>query len=309
VLTLVESILENPEPILMKQLDKIKTEKLAELKAQGVEYDERIAELEKLEYPKPHRDFLYATYNDFAKKHPWLGQENIRPKSVAREMYEQFYTFDEYVREYGLQRSEGLVLRYISDVYKALSQTVPDRFKDEGVLDIEAYFRTMVREVDSSLLDEWEKLQGFAPRPERAQSAGGAPRSGEAGGDAGGFDKRAFVARVRSEMHRLLKALAAKNYEEAARCVAPGRSGEWTPAQIEGAMADYWAEYDAIMLDQEARSVKHTQVEQMDEQEWNVSQTVVDPQGENGWSIDCTVDLSQPRDPALPWIALRRIGG
>ena len=133
VLTLVESILENPELVLRKQLDRLKTEKIAELKAAGVEYDERMAELEKLEYPKPNRDFIYDTFNAFAAAHPWVGQENIRPKSIAREMYEQFSSFDEYIRDYELQRAEGLLLRYLSEVYKALVQTVPDRGQNDEI--------------------------------------------------------------------------------------------------------------------------------------------------------------------------------
>jgi hypothetical protein len=58
---------------------------MAEMKAAGVEYDERIAELDKLEHPKPNKDFIYDTFNAFAKRHPWVGQENIRPsRSPAR---------------------------------------------------------------------------------------------------------------------------------------------------------------------------------------------------------------------------------
>ena len=116
LLTLVESILENPELILRKQLDRIKGDKMAELKEQGMEYDERMAELEKLEYPKPNREFIYETFNAFAAAHPWVGQENIRPKSIAREMYEDFQSFPEYIRDYELQRSKGLLLRYCRSV-------------------------------------------------------------------------------------------------------------------------------------------------------------------------------------------------
>src|SRR5262249_49153017 len=140
LLTLVESILENPDLVLMRQLDKIKTEKMAEMKAAGVEYDDRIAELEKLEYPKPNRDFVYDTFTAFAKKHPWVGQENIRPKSIAREMFETFQSFPEYVKDYGLERGEGLLLRYLSDVYKTLVQTVPAPAKTLEVDDVITYF-------------------------------------------------------------------------------------------------------------------------------------------------------------------------
>ncbi|MEZ4314100.1 MAG: DUF3516 domain-containing protein [Polyangiaceae bacterium] len=129
LLSLVESILEDPDIILQKQLDKVKRDKLFELKAAGVEYEERMAELEKLEYPKPLRDFIYGTFNQFSAPRPWMKSENIRPKSVAREMYESFLSFTEYIREYGIERSEGLLLRYLSDVYKTLTQTVPARMK------------------------------------------------------------------------------------------------------------------------------------------------------------------------------------
>src|SRR6202007_2332162 len=96
--------------ILRKQLDKVKSQKMAELKQAGIEYEERLAEMEKLEYPKPNREFVYETFNAFADRHPWVGQENIRPKSIAREMFENFRSFAEYVLDYELQRSEGLLL-------------------------------------------------------------------------------------------------------------------------------------------------------------------------------------------------------
>jgi superfamily II RNA helicase len=114
LLTLVESILEDPDIILRKQLDKLKDQKMAEMKMEGIEYDERMEELEKLEYPKPNREFIYSTFNAFADKHPWVGQENIRPKSIAREMFESFRSFSDYIRDYELQRAEGLLLRHLS---------------------------------------------------------------------------------------------------------------------------------------------------------------------------------------------------
>ena len=104
---------------------------MADMKARGLEYQERMDELEKLEYPKPNRDFIYSTFNAFANKHPWVGQENIRPKSIAREMFEQFRSFGDYIRDYELQRSEGLLLRHLNSVFKVLAQTVPDAAKTD----------------------------------------------------------------------------------------------------------------------------------------------------------------------------------
>src|SRR6266516_731994 len=122
LLTLVESIIENPDIILRKQLDRVKDQKMAEMKMEGLDYNERMEELEKLEYPKPNREFIYSTFNAFAARHPWVGEENIRPKSIAREMFVQFRSFGDYVRDYDLQRAEGLLLRHLSSVHKALAQ-------------------------------------------------------------------------------------------------------------------------------------------------------------------------------------------
>src|SRR6185295_12061019 len=120
LITLVESILEDPDIVLRKQLDKLKSQKMAEMKQDGVEYQERLDELEKLEYPKPRREFIYSTFNAFADRHPWVGQENIRPKSIVREMFEQFRSFADYIKDYELQRAEGVLLRHLHSVYKVL---------------------------------------------------------------------------------------------------------------------------------------------------------------------------------------------
>src|SRR5712675_872679 len=125
------------------------------MKMAGIEYDERMEELEKLEYPKPNREFVYSTFNAFADRHPWVGQENIRPKSIAREMFEQFRSFADYIKDYELQRAEGSLLRHLSSVHKVLAQTVPDASKSDAVGEMELYLGLMIRQVDSSLLEEW----------------------------------------------------------------------------------------------------------------------------------------------------------
>jgi superfamily II RNA helicase len=300
VLTLVESILENPELILMKQLDRLKTEKVAELKALGVEYEERMAELEKLEYPKPHREFIYGTFNEFTAKHPWVGQESIRPKSVAREMYETFQSFAEYVKDYGLERAEGLLLRYLSDVYKALVQSVPDLAKDEGISEIITYFGAIVRQVDSSLLDEWERMQ----QPERAL----APRAPREAADTWDVtrDAKAFTVLVRNELYRLLRALAARSWEAAAEIVSGGDPPP-RPAEIEAQIAPFYAEHAEIRIDPAARSPKNTIISP-GPHAWEVKQVVTDPEDDNDWVIECSIDLDRSRAAARPVLSLRRIG-
>jgi hypothetical protein len=315
VLSLVEAILENPDVVLYRQLDKIKTERMDEMKAQGMDYEQRIAELETLEWPKPNRDFIYATFNAFADKHPWVGEDNIRPKSVAREMFETCCTFADYVRDLGLQRSEGVLLRYLSEVYKTIGQTVPAMARTDEVEDIIAHFRVMLREIDSSLVDEWESLKE------------GGRGIGAAGGDGAparrepdlADDPKALAARIRVDMHRLLRALAARRYDEAAAAVrargqANGDEAEaWTAERLEQAMAPYFAEHAALSVTPAARRPSNTVIQPLGERRWRAQQRLVDPEGDEDWTLDCIVDLgTEPgapaRAPSDPLIELQRIG-
>ncbi|HWL88547.1 MAG TPA: DUF3516 domain-containing protein [Polyangiaceae bacterium] len=303
VLTLVESILENPELVLMKQLDLLKTEKMAEMKAAGMEYDDRMEELSKLEYPKPNRDFIYDTFNAFSAKHPWVGQDNIRPKSVARDMYERFMSFREYVNEYNLERAEGLLLRYLSDVYKVLLETVPRYAKTEELDEIAVYFGAIVRQVDSSLIDEWEKMRD----PTRALTpAQPAPSDREVAEPEGTRDitrdERAFTVLLRNEMFRFLRALAKRDYEAAAEMVAP-----ISAAEIKEKMAPFFEEHGSIRVDPEARRPSLYRIDKGPTR-WQIEQTVLDPEGDNDWVAVCTVDLERARQEGRAALTLVRLG-
>ena len=299
VLSLVESILEDPDVVLYSQLRRLKDEKIAELKAQGVEYEERMAELEKLEWPKPLRDFIYASFNDFSRKHPWVGEENIRPKSVAREMVERFCSFNDYVRDYGLQRSEGVLLRYLGEVCKTLVQTIPDPLKTEALEDIAAYFKAMIRQVDSSLLEEWESLQSPLETAPEERLARATERPAW-------LDPKALGARLRAELHQLLRTLAAKNYEEAATLIYQPE-GEWTPEQLEQEMEPFWQEHEGIDLTPRSRQPIHTTLRPIGERRWEVRQRIIDAEGEGDWMIECLVELADERPIQAPLIHLRRI--
>ncbi|MEJ7731234.1 MAG: DUF3516 domain-containing protein [Polyangiaceae bacterium] len=304
LLTLVESTLENPDLVLHKQLDRLKGLKVAELKAAGVEYEERMAELEKLEYPKPNAEFIYVTFNEFAKKHPWVGQDNIRPKSVAREMYEAFMSFAEYVKEYGLERAEGLLLRYVSDVYKALVQSVPERDRDDEVEEMVLYLRGVVRGVDSSLLDEWERLR----HPDEARAVESAVEAAADEAPDATRDVKRFTVLVRNEVFRLLRALARRDWEAAAEVVA-GTEPAWTPASLEAAMAPWFAEHAAPpRTDPPARAPVNTRIER-GEASWRVVQVLLDDEGETSGSLECRVDLAPSRRAAAAVLALESIRG
>ncbi|MGV3592580.1 MAG: DUF3516 domain-containing protein, partial [Gammaproteobacteria bacterium] len=297
MLTLIESILENPDIILRRQLDALKTEKMAEMKQQGIEYDERIAKLEELEYPKPQKDFIYGTFAQFLVKHPWLGQENIRPKSIVREMVENYTDFAAYIKQYDLERSEGVLLRHVASVHKVLAQTIPPAAKTEDVQEIEDWLTGLLHGTDSSLLDEWERLKNPEWQPDEEEM----PQALEAVDIT--KNRREFTALIRAEIFHFLRALAARRYEDAAAMVQP-----WTAAELEGALEPYYAEHERITLDPEARNHRHTYVTPDDESGvWMIAQTLVDPEGLNDWQATFTVDKALAREEGKPTLRLAGI--
>jgi superfamily II RNA helicase len=311
LLTLVESILENPEVILRKQLDRLKGRKVAEMKAEGLDYDQRMAELEKLEYPKPLRDFVYMTFNAFAERHPWVGEENIRPKSIAREMFEGFRSFSDYVQEYDLERAEGLLLRHLHSVYKTLSQTVPDTVKTDAILDVELYLRDMLRSVDSSLLDEWERMRDPSYRPAEGIGLEMRPTRSEEPPDVT-RDAKAFTAAVRSRVFAFLRAWQVGDDEAAVLVLdspADGSGEAWTPARLKGAREAHRIEHTGLRLDPEARNLRHTSVKAAEDgNAWRVEQMLVDAEGLNDWVAEFEVDLAASRDKGEPVLRLQRLG-
>ena len=294
VLSLVESVLDNPGVVLNAQLDRLRTETLAKLKADGVEYEQRMEELDKLEHPKPLRDFTYDLFNQYLAVHPWAADHTIRPKSVARELYERAMTFTDYIGHYGLARSEGLLLRYLSDAYKGLVQTVPEDAKTEEVFDLTEWLGEMVRQVDSSLLDEWEQLRH--PDDVLAEAAGIAVpvEGGLAGGPSGAAEParltanvRAFRVMVRNELFRWVELLARGAYDELA---AREGSGSWNAGRVEAAMAPYWDEHDALGIGPGARAAGLFRLEEGPEV-WTVTQVLDDPAADHDWALRAAVRL------------------
>jgi hypothetical protein len=312
LLTLVESILEDPGVILRKQLDKVKDRKMAEMKQDGVEYEERMAELEKLEYPKPKREFVYATFNAFADRHPWVGQENIHPKSIVREMFEMFRSFGDYIKDYELQRSEGVLLRHLASVHKTFAQTVPDQAKNDTAREMEMYLGEMIRQVDSSLLEEWERMRDPNYAPREAAKELRPPGAEEAAADVT-RDKKAFTAAIRTRIFMLLRGLANEDWAGALETLKsperPGGGEPWTEAELRTAVEAFRAEHGRVRLDPEARNARHTLViPSEDKRTWAIHQTLADAEGHNDWAAEFEADLAECRAAGEPALRLRRIG-
>ena len=309
LLTLVESILENPDAILRRQLARIKDQAVAEMKAAGMEYDERMEELEKLQYPKPLADFVYDTFNAFTDQHPWVGEENIRPKSIAREMFETYRSFADYVREYDLHRMEGLLLRHLGSVYKVLRQTVPEGAKTESVVEMELYLRDLVRRVDSSLLEEWERMRDPAYQAEIEMAPAG--QSGTVHPPDVTADASAFTALVRTRAFTFLRAWSIGDDETALGsldAVFDGAGVPWTGERLADAREGFCEMRHGLRLDPEGRNRRHTHTQPSEDgQTWRVEQMLVDTEGVNDWVAEFEVDLHASRDVGEPVFRLVRL--
>ncbi|WP_226895089.1 DEAD/DEAH box helicase [Luteolibacter marinus] len=304
VISLVEAILENPEAILRKQVDLLKGELIARLKNEGVEYEERMERLEEVEWPKPGKDFIYDTYNRFVAERPWMKEANVRPKSIAREMFENWQSFEDYVKTYGLERSEAVLLRHLSEVYKVLSQTVPPMAKTEELVEAEEYLEDILRNVDSSLLDEWEKLRNPDYVPESEKPAA------ERKSVAFTRNRPAFTRALRNAVFSLVKAFAEENTAAILDQVEPNDSaGEaWTAQRIEELLDGYFAEHERIRLDPEARAAKHSRITDDDPRRWTYEQILVDPEELNDWSLQLVVDLDRSDEESRPVLVLQCMG-
>jgi superfamily II RNA helicase len=307
VLSLVESILENPQPVLWAQVDKKKGEAVAQMKAEGVEYDERMQRLEEVEHDKPLADFIYDAFNEFAAHHPWVAKENVRPKSVARELLEKFASFPEYVRFYGLQRAEGILLRYLSDALRTLQKSVPIEVRNDALWDLIEQLRLEVRSIDSSLLDEWEgRRSGRASLPAVARVIGAEPV----------WDPRRTVARIRGELVRLVGALSRKQWEEALALLAStdedaalGVPG-WTAQSLEAALRPLFAAHGAISFEPAARTPRHTTVRELTPGRFEAQQRLITPDlpdEDCSWALEAVFVLGNDPPGDAPLLRLRAI--
>lgn len=309
VVSLVEAVLEDPAIIIRRQLDQIKTDLIARLKAEGVSYEERMARLDEVVHPQPRADFISSAYARFREEHRWVGGSVVSPKSIGREMIERYATFGEYVRDLGLQRFEGVLLRYLSQLYKTLVHNVPDTAKTEPVHDVIAFFRALLERVDTSLIEEWESLLHPELRLQGIEDSRSAHRILVA--DQLARDPVALMRRVRAEMHQLVRALSARDWEEAASCVRlPFDVGSepWTPERFQTEMTPYFDQFSALVFDHRARLSDKTTVTEIGERTYRVTQALVDPEEDGDWCIEGEIDLGDPGGTDGPLVLPTRIG-
>jgi superfamily II RNA helicase len=280
VVSVIEATLEDPRQILAAQLNKARGEAVAQMKAEGIEYDERIELLDDVTYPKPLDELLAHVYEVYRQSNPWAADGQLSPKSVVREMWERAFTFREFVSVYGLTRSEGAVLRYLSDAFKALRSSVPGAARTEEVTDIVEWLGELVRQVDSSLLDEWEQLTN----PDQSLDAPVAvptrprPLTG---------NERAFTAMVRNALFRRVELFARRRWHDLGELDA---GSGWTSRRWEEVGRAYFAEHDHLGTGADARGPALLIIDRQPDV-WRVRQILDDPAGDHDWGFEVEVDL------------------
>ncbi|WEG09123.1 DUF3516 domain-containing protein [Microbacterium horticulturae] len=279
VVSIIEATLDDPRAILAQQEYKARGEAVAAMKADGLDYDQRMDALEEVTYPKPLDELLHQSFEVFASSQPWVRDFALSPKSVVRDMFERAMSFAEFVSFYQLARSEGLVLRYLSDAYRAIRQTVPREARTSELLDVIEWLGELVRQVDSSLVDEWEELVHPAASGSDEPVVPPAPPSVVA-------NHRAFTVLVRNELFRRVQLAALQRDDE---LIELDPDVSW-PAVLD----EYFAEHDAILVGGPARSPRLCAIDESGAEssgQWRVEQTIDDPEGDHDWRIRAVVNL------------------
>ena len=296
VLSVIEATLDNPRQVLSAQLFRARGDAVAAMKAEGIEYEERMELLEEVTYPRPQADLLEAAYDMYRRGHPWVADHQLEPKSVVRDMYERAMTFTEYVSFYSLTRSEGLVLRYLADAYKAMRQTVPEDARTEELTDLIEWLGELVRQTDSSLIDEWERLRN----PAEAVAAGPADEAPPAVTG----NRRAFRVLVRNALFRRVELAALRRWEDLGELDA--ESG-WDAGAWAEALAPYFAEHGEIGTGPNARGPALLIIEEGPRQ-WSARQIFDDPADDHDWGFSATVDLAASDEAGTAVVTVTSVG-
>ena len=307
VVSVIEATLEKPRQVLNLQEKKVKGEALAAMKAEGLEYVERMRELDEITYPQPLRELLEQALETYRGSAPWVSQFELSPKSVVRDMYERAMTFGDYVQFYGLARSEGILLRYLSDAYKALRQTVPVDATTEALTDLVEWLGESIRQTDNSLLDEWEKLAAGQESPAGTTSDSLEELVGEQP-EGVTSNPRAFRVMVRNAMFQRVELFA---QEKEKVLGALDEATGWNRERWAAAMDEYFDDHEDIYTDAQSRGPSLIRIDEHPggpDGFWTVTQVFDDPDGHHDWGINARVDLAASDEDGFPAIRVDNVG-
>lgn len=298
VVSVIEATLEKPRQVLSGQEKKARGEAIAAMKAEGMDYNDRMNALDEITYAMPLAEKLESAFEQYRSGAPWLSDFELAPKSIVRDMYERAMGFSDFVQYYQLARSEGVLLRYLTDAYKALRQTVPQDALREDLEDLIEWLGEMIRQIDSSLLDEWEELSRGELSEETETAPPPAPEKLTS-------NKRAFRVMVRNEMFRRVKLFA--DEQDQALGELDGHNGfdadTWADA-----MDGYFDEHEDIDDGPTGRSSKLFIVNELPNRLWEVRQIFADPSEHHDWGISATISLDDSDEVGAPVVTVTSVG-
>ncbi|WP_392389921.1 DEAD/DEAH box helicase [Corynebacterium bouchesdurhonense] len=291
VVSTFEAILDDPRQLLQAQQTAARGEEIAALKAEGVDYTDRMAIIEDVTYPQPLRDELEEAFETFAEGNPWAKDFHLSPKSVVRDMIEHAMTFSDLIATYGLARSEGVVLRYLTDAWRTLSHSVPEAYMTEELEDIVVWLGELIRQVDSSLIDEWAHMAD-EDSPISQETLDRELAFGVEDPNALTANRRAFTIMVRNYFFRIVELFAFEKEEQLADMLDYLDAGDAeNTVDWPAAMDDYFDEYDDIDTGPEARGAEYFRMGDQTGRLWEVTQILKDPEGDNSFQLHGVVDL------------------
>ncbi|WEV73377.1 DUF3516 domain-containing protein [Bifidobacterium sp. ESL0798] len=293
VVSMVEATLEDPKQVLKAQQRQARDKAMAEMKADGLDYDERIDKLQEVTWPKPLEEMLDAAFDEYRHDVPWANDYELSPKSVVRDMVETASDFTGYIARYNIARSEGTLLRYLSDAYRSLARTVPKEKRNDELEDIISWLRVVVRSVDSSLVDEWENAGSDSAADAEAAALSAVAPGGKA---AVVEDRRGLIVLIRNAMFRRIQLMDQDRPEELGALDKDWGYGvhEW-----DDALGRYYDEHEYVGIDQKARSGDLFILDDRNEAKehtWKVRQIIDDSDGDHNWAITGTVDLDATQE-------------
>ncbi len=302
LISMVEATLEDPWQILRAQQHQERDRAMAKMKAEGLDYDERIERLQEIEHPKPLVELLEPAFATYCEKVPWAADFTLSCKSIVRDMVESASDFKGYIARLGIARSEGTLLRYLSDAWRVLDKTVPDAAYDERLDEIVEWLGLVVRTTDSSLLDEWAGLSGEEGEGEGAELA--APQAA----DVVVRDRRAVQLLVRNALFARVVQMARRDAKALAAMDEDMRFGQaaWTAA-----LDEFFEAHDEVLLDGDARSARYLTIDESREKTehiWHVRQMVHDADGDDDFGIAGDVDLDATQEEGSVVFSSYRVG-
>lgn len=288
VISTFEAILDDPRQLLQAQQSAARGEEIAALKADGVDYTERMALIEDVTYPKPLADELDEAFDTFCQGNPWAKEFELAPKSVVRDMIEHAMTFSDLIATYGLARSEGVVLRYLTDAWRTLSHSIPEANMNEELEDIIVWLGELIRQVDSSLIDEWAHMADEDSPIDQA-TLDRELAFGVEDPNALTANRRAFTIMVRNAFFRLAELFALekeRELDEMFDYLDPD-----TRPDFPAGMDDYFDEYDDVDTGPDARGPEYFRLGDTTGRTWEVTQILKDPEDDNAFQFHGVVDL------------------